>query len=88
MNYKKLDAALSAALSEQPHSDEPSLVVSVRTLTPPDKAQQQEMEQLGVRGVSSRGKIFSAQLSPQAVSELSDKPWVRLLSLSTQLKPL
>jgi len=88
MNYAKLDAALSAALSEQPVSDKPCLQVSVRTVAPPDADQQREMEQLGVRGVSPKGKIFSAELSPRAVSQLSEKPWVRLLSLARQMKPL
>ena len=88
MNYQKIDASLSAVLSEQTASDEPDLVVFVRTQTPPDVRQQQEMKQLGVQGVSPSKKVFTAQLSRQAVSELSEKPWVRLLSLSQQSKPL
>lgn len=88
MNYQKIDASLSAAVSEQPLSDEPNLSVSVRTLTPPDAEQQREMESLGVYGVSPTGRVFSAQLSPQAVAQLSEKPWVRLLSLAQELRPV
>jgi hypothetical protein len=88
MNYQKIDASLSAALSEQAFTDEPDLLVFIRTQTPPDDEQQEEMKQLGVQGVSPTKKVFAAQLSRRAVSELSDKPWVRLLSLSQQLKPL
>lgn len=88
MNYQKLDAALSAAVSDRPHSDEPSLEVSVRTLAPPDEDQRKELESHGVYGVSPRGRVFSARLSPRAVSSLSEKPWVRLLELAQELKPL
>jgi hypothetical protein len=89
MNYAKLDAALSSALSETGlAADEPRLLVSVRTVAPPDPAQQQELERLGVQGVSANERIFSARLSVHALSELSEKPWVRLVSLARLLKPL
>jgi len=88
MNYQKLDPSLSAIVSELPQSEEPNLHVSVRTLAPPDPEQQRELERLGVYGVSSRGRIFSAQLSLEAVSKLSEKPWVRLLSLAQEMRPL
>lgn len=88
MDYQKLDAALSAVVSHQHHSDEPSLEVSVCTLAPPDAEQRMELESHGVYGVSSRGRVFSARLSPRAVSSLSEKPWVRLLELAQELKPL
>ncbi len=88
MNYRKLDAALSSVVSDQPVSDEPNLEVSVRTLSPPDEEQQKELESHGVYGVSPRGRIFSARLSTRAVSSLSEKPWVRLLELAQELKPL
>ena len=86
MNYEKLDASLSAVVSEHPTSDEPNLQVSVRMLAPPDADQQKELESLGVYGVSPRGKVFSAQLSPEAVSQLSEKSWIRLLSLAQELR--
>lgn len=88
MNYQKLDASLSAVISDRPLSDEPTLNVSVRTLAPPDPEQQRELERIGVNGVSTRGRVFSAQLSPSAVSKLSEKPWVRMLSLAQELRPL
>jgi hypothetical protein len=88
MNYQKLDAALSAVVSDQSHSDVPNLIVSVRTLAPPDEEQRKELEGHGVYGVSPRGRVFSAQLSPRAVSSLSEKPWVMMLALAQELKPL
>ena len=86
MNYNKMDARLSAVMSEDSSSLERTLNVSVRTLEPPDEDQQQELQSLGVYGVSGEGRVFSAQLSPHAVSELSDKSWIRLLSLAHELK--
>ena len=88
MNYSKLDASLSAAISQYSPSDESTFQVSVRTLVPPSPEQQKELENLGVHGVSSRSRVFSAELSPSAVSELSEKPWIRLLSLAQVLRPL
>ena len=88
VNYQKLDASLSAIVSDRPLSNEPNLKVSVRILAPPDPQQQKELESLGIYGVSPKGRVFSAQLSSNALSELSEKPWVRLLSLAQELKPL
>ena len=88
MNYQKIDASLSAALSETRISNESNLIVFVRTMSTPDNEQKTELKRLGVRDVPAAGKIFSAQVSPQAVKELSEKPWVRRVSLSQQLKPL
>ena len=88
MNYDKLDASLSQALSEKNFSGEARFSVSVRTAHPPTSEQQEEMNSLGVQGVSSKGQIFSAQLSLGDLSRLSERPWVRLLSLARPLKPL
>jgi hypothetical protein len=88
MNYSKLDASLSAAISQYAASGDSTFQVSVRTLVPPSPEQQRELESLGVHGVSSRSRVFSAELSSSAVSELSEKPWVRLLTLSQVLRPL
>jgi hypothetical protein len=88
MNYEKLDTSLCAIVSAQPLSDEPNLSVLVRTLAPPNEEQQREMESLGVYGVSPTMRVFSAQLSPRAVAKLSEKPWVRSLSLAQESRPL
>ena len=89
MNYQRLDAALSSALAERRFvADEPHFEVSVRTLAPPDEEQQRELQRLGVHGVSGRDRIFSARLGLHALEELSEKPWVRLVSLARVLKPL
>jgi hypothetical protein len=87
MNYRRLDAALSSVVSEEALADEPRFEVSVRTVQPPDDVQQEELQRLGVRGVSARDRIFSARLGLQALDELSEKPWVRLVSLARVLDP-
>ncbi len=87
MNYQKIDASLSAALSKTAISNQANLTVFVRTISAPDNDQKTELKRLGIR-VPASGKIFSAQVSPQAVKELSEKSWVRRVSLSQQLKPL
>ena len=85
MDYHKLDAALSATLADGRLSETPSLEVSVRTAHPPNESEWHEMQRLGVRGLGPAGRVFTARLSPRAVAELSDKTWVRLLTLAHQL---
>ena len=84
MDYSKVDAALAAALSEPTGS--PGLAISVRTLGPLDPSQKAELRKLGAQGVEASRNIFSATVSPKAVAKLTDKPWVRRLSLARQLR--
>jgi len=88
MNYQKINASLSAALSGKPLTDEKNLNVSIKTAAPPDAEQMEELKRLGVKGASALTDKFTAEISSRAAAELSDKPWVLLLSLSPQLKPL
>ena len=88
MNYSKLDPRLAAVMSEHPDSDERTLKVSVRTQEPPNEEQQRELKSFGVYGVSDGGSIFTAQLSPHGVSELSEKSWILLLTLAHELRQL
>ena len=88
VNYSKLDPRIAAVIKEHPDSDERTLKVSIRTQEPPNEEQQRELESYGVYGVSGKGRIFSGLLSPHAVSELSEKSWIRLLTLAHELKPL
>lgn len=88
MNYQKIDAFLSDALGEEPLTDDPDFIVFIRTVKPPDLEQIEELKRLGVKDASLERNIFSAQISSRAISQLSDKSWIRLLSLSQKLQPL
>jgi hypothetical protein len=87
MNYQKLDTALAIALNEVQNPEEPCLVVFVHTNTAPDATATAFLESLGVSVASGRD-VFTATLSVNAVSQLSDQPWVKYLKLSQKLRPL
>lgn len=88
MDYSKMDAALAAILSEPTIGSHPCVAISVRTVGPLDPVQQAELRNLGVQGVASGRNIFSATVSPETVIKLTEKPWIRTLSLARRLKPL
>ncbi len=85
MNYQKLDAALATALNDVQNPEEPSLAVFIHTETILGSAATAVLESLGVNGVSSGKDIFTATLSPNAISQLSEEPWVKYLKRSQQL---
>ncbi|MGV0108127.1 DUF5615 domain-containing protein [Nostoc sp. DSM 114160] len=85
MNYQKLDAALATALNDTQNLEQPSLVVFIHTEPILDSAAIAILESLGVSGVSSGKDIFTATLSPNAISQLSEQPWVMSLKRSQQL---
>ncbi|BCL38930.1 hypothetical protein [Nostoc sp. MS1] len=85
MNYQKLDSALTMALNQQP---EGSLEVFISTDTDLDAKATAVLENLGVSGVKSGQEIFTANLTPQQIVELSVQPWVRFLKRSQKLRLL
>ncbi|BDI20400.1 hypothetical protein ANSO36C_62020 [Nostoc cf. commune SO-36] len=85
MNYQKLDAALATALNDVQNSEEPSLTVFIHTEPILNSAATAVLESFGVSGVSSGKDIFTATLSPNAISQLSEQPWVKYLKRSQQL---
>ncbi|MBN4000857.1 hypothetical protein [Nostoc sp. LPT] len=86
MNYHKLDAALATALNDVQNSEEPNLGVFIHTEPVLNSAATAVLESLGVNGVSSGKDIFTATLSPNAISQLSEQPWVMSLKRSQQLR--
>ncbi|MEH2082757.1 MAG: hypothetical protein V7K89_23090 [Nostoc sp.] len=86
MNYQKLDAALATALNDVQNSQETSLGVFIHTEPILDSAATSFLETLGVSGVTSGKDIFTATLSPNAISQLSEQPWVMSLKRSQQLR--
>jgi hypothetical protein len=88
MNFQKIDASLSAALHGKHFTDEPDFIVFIQTTKPLDDEQREELEKLGVMDIPVKSEIFSAQISARAVAEISEKPWVRFISLSEHLRLL
>jgi hypothetical protein len=86
MNYHKLDAALATALNDVQDSEEPSLGVFIHTEPILDSAATAVLESLGVSGVTSGKDIFTATLSANAISQLSEQSWVKHLKRSQQLR--
>lgn len=85
MNYQKLDPALAMALRDVQNPEEPSLVVFIHTEPSPDEAAAAFLESLGVNVTSGRD-VFTAKLSANAVSQLSEQPWVQYIRLSQTLR--
>jgi type V secretory pathway adhesin AidA len=86
MNYEKLDTALATALNNVHDSEEKSLTVFIHTESIADPAATAVLESLGVSGVTNGQDVFSATLSPNAISQLSEQPWVQYLTLSQKLR--
>lgn len=87
MNYQKLDTALAIALNDVHNPEQPSLTVFIQTDSAPDTAATTLLESLGIRVTSGR-TMFSATLSANAISQLSEQPWVKSIRLSQTLRPL
>ncbi|WP_017653596.1 hypothetical protein [Fortiea contorta] len=85
MNYQKLDAALAIALNDVPNAEASSLTVFIHTTTAIDDDAVAILANLGVSGATSGQDTFTATLSPNAISQLSEQPWVQYLKLSQQL---
>jgi len=88
MNYRKVDAALAAALDEVQDPEEQALSVFIHTDHALGSGEVEFLEGLGVTGATERRRVFTATLSPSAVAELSDQPWLRYMKLSRRLRLL
>ncbi len=85
-DHAKLDAALAAALEDQPAPDARVLSVFVElTGELPDFARSMVAD-LGLG--EPVGNVLTAALSPREVADLSDQSWVRYLRLSGRLRLL
>jgi hypothetical protein len=87
MNYKKLDTALAMALNEVQDLEAQSLVVFIHTEPVPGAKATAFLESLGVNVTRGRD-VFTATLSANAVSQLSEQPWVQFIRLSQKLRLL
>lgn len=86
MNYQKLDTALAMALNEVQDPEERSLSVFIHTKPVADGGETAFLRNLGVSGVTDGKDVFTATLSPEAISQLSEQPWVQYLKLSQKLR--
>jgi hemolysin activation/secretion protein len=87
VNYQKLDAALAMALNQVQNPEERNLVVFIQT-EPVTDSTAKFLENLGVSSVTTGRNMFTATLSANAVSQLSDQSWVKYLKLSQKLRLL
>ncbi len=85
MDYRKIDAALAAALDDVQNQEERAFVVFIHTEHAPDTTEAAILEGLGVSGVTGGRRMFTATLSAREVAELSDQPFVQYLKLSRKL---
>lgn len=86
MNYQKLDTALAMAMNEVQNPEERNMSVFIHTQPTTDSAGSTELlRNLGV-GVTEGKDVFTATLSPNAISQLSEQPWVQYLKLSQKLR--
>jgi hypothetical protein len=88
MDYRKLDAALAAALDEVSDPEERALAVFIHTAHAPADTEAAFLEDMGVGGVTDERRVFTATLSARAVEELSDQPWLQYMKLSRRLRIL
>ena len=93
MDYRKIDAALAAALdgpTDIAPRRGPASLLSVFVHVDPAAAirRRAELARLGVRAGSLLGGVGTASLSPEQVRELSEQPWVRQIRLSQPLDTL
>jgi hypothetical protein len=85
MDYQKLDAALATALNDAQNSEETNLTVFIHTEPILNSDATAVLESFGVSGVNNGKDIFTATLSANAISQLSEQTWVKYLKRSQQL---
>lgn len=86
MQYAKIDAGLASALEDVTAGDEP-ILVTVRTARPPTPREQAEFRRLGGVVAEPGLPVLTAKLTREGIAQLSEKPWVRLLTFSRRLEP-
>lgn len=86
MNFSKLDIALILALKKIQDQSRPCLVVFIHTELPIDSEAIALLKDFGVSDITAERNVFTATISSDAVSQLSEQPWVKSLKLSQQLR--
>ncbi|MCJ8280038.1 MAG: hypothetical protein MJK14_09015 [Rivularia sp. ALOHA_DT_140] len=86
MNFSKLDTALILVLKKIQDQSRPCLVVFIHTESPLDSTAIAVLEGFGISGITATRDVFTATLSLNAVSQLSEQAWVKYLKLSQELR--
>jgi hypothetical protein len=86
MDYRKVDTGLAGALEEAGDADVASLTVFIHTARVPDEEAISVLKGFGVSLATGDAQIFTATLSPHAVAQLSEQPWVQSIKLSRSLR--
>ena len=86
MNFAKLDTALILALKRVQDPSIACFVVFIHTESLLDSAAIALLQDLGVCGITDGKNVFTATLSSNAISQLSEQPWVEYLKLSQELR--
>ena len=86
MNFSKLDTGLILALKKIQDPSKPCLVIFIHTELVLDSAAITFLESLGVSDITVGRNVFTATLSQNAISQLSEQPWVQYLKLSQELR--
>jgi protein tyrosine phosphatase len=85
MNYQKLDAALSMAVNQLENPEEANLVIFIHTQQPLDENASAFLQRLGISNITENTNVFTATVSLDTLSELSQQSWVQYLKLSQKL---
>jgi hypothetical protein len=85
MNYAKVDAPLTAALKRK-GMNKRFIPVFIGVKKGLGQTEIAHLQKSGITFDREIPEIFSATISQESISELSDQEWVRYLKLSSKLK--
>ena len=88
MDFRKIDAALAAALEDTADLDGAKLSVFVHVDPKAPARQRGVLARLGLPKSATSGGIATATLTPEVIGRLSEQPSVTQLRLSTPLNLL
>ncbi|MEM9922162.1 MAG: hypothetical protein AAF915_00140 [Cyanobacteria bacterium P01_D01_bin.50] len=86
MNFAKLDTALILALKQIKDPSKPCLVVFIHTESVLDPTATALLESFNISNITEGKNVLTATLSANAISQLSEQPWVQYLKLSEKLR--
>ncbi|CDN12148.1 MAG: hypothetical protein HRU34_08980 [Richelia sp.] len=85
MNYQKLDASLAMAIKDAPEPETPNFVVFIHTHSPLEPDAIAILRNTTLNNIIEGEKIFTATISLNSISQLSEQTWVKYLNLSRKL---